>query len=123
MNGHVTPDKVIDITNNFRKKVKTGEVPVSEEDISLYNKVNQVCSSHLPEIKKEEILENKIGQKRCSKEELSRGSFSSDETDEEIGSENIATIVAKKEKSAQGGKVYTRIFTQIKYNDNISKTN
>ncbi|PKY46063.1 hypothetical protein RhiirA4_460834 [Rhizophagus irregularis] len=86
------------------KKGKTGEVPVSEEDMSLYNKVNQACSSRLPEIKKEEISEEKIGHKRCSKEKLSRGSVSSDETDGESESENIATIVAKKEKSAQGGK-------------------
>ncbi|PKY20645.1 hypothetical protein RhiirB3_433992 [Rhizophagus irregularis] len=42
--GHVTPDKVVD--------------------------VNQNCSSRLPEIKKEEISEDeKIGQKRVSKEE------------------------------------------------------
>ncbi|PKK74697.1 hypothetical protein RhiirC2_708685 [Rhizophagus irregularis] len=72
--------------------------------MSLYNKVNQPCSSRLPEIKKEEISEEKIGHKRCSKEKLSRGSVSSDETDGKIESENIATIVAKKEKSAQGGK-------------------
>ncbi|CAB5100665.1 unnamed protein product [Rhizophagus irregularis] len=42
---------------------------------------------------------------RCNKKKLSRGSFSSNETDEEIGSENIPTIVAKKEKSAQREKV------------------
>ncbi|CAB5212229.1 uncharacterized protein OCT59_019084 [Rhizophagus irregularis] len=72
--------------------------------MSLYNKVNQPCSSRLPEIKKEEISEEKIGHKRCSKEKLSRGSVSSDETDGKIESENIATIVAKKEKSAQAGK-------------------
>ncbi|PKY52051.1 hypothetical protein RhiirA4_424972 [Rhizophagus irregularis] len=86
-NGHVTPDKVSDVINDFRKKEKTGEVPVSDEDISLYNKVDQVCSSRLPEIKKDEISEkDKIGQKRCSKEELSRRSVRSDETDEESGS-------------------------------------
>ncbi|CAB5357098.1 unnamed protein product [Rhizophagus irregularis] len=62
-NGHVTPDEVLDVINDFRKKGKTGEVPISEEDMILYNKVNQACSSRLPEIEKEEIPEEKIGHK------------------------------------------------------------
>ncbi|PKC56561.1 hypothetical protein RhiirA1_402054 [Rhizophagus irregularis] len=37
-NGHVTPDEVLDVINDFRKKGKTGEVPISEEDMILYNK-------------------------------------------------------------------------------------
>ncbi|PKY55666.1 hypothetical protein RhiirA4_427680 [Rhizophagus irregularis] len=101
-NGHVTTDEVI---KDIRKKEKVGEVPVSEEDLELCNKVNQACSSCLPGIKNEEISgEEKIGHKRCSKEELSRGMVSSDETDGESGSEKTAITVVKKEKSAQGGK-------------------
>ncbi|RGB42609.1 kinase-like domain-containing protein [Rhizophagus diaphanus] len=41
--------------------------------MNLYNQVNRNCSSRLPEIKKEEISEDeKIGQKRSCKEEISR---------------------------------------------------
>ncbi|PKY61865.1 hypothetical protein RhiirA4_487442 [Rhizophagus irregularis] len=62
--------------------------------MKLYNQVNQGCSSRLPEIKKEEISEDeKIGQKRSSKEEISRGMVSSSENDGESVSENIATEV------------------------------
>ncbi|CAG8726179.1 14497_t:CDS:2, partial [Rhizophagus irregularis] len=104
-NGHVTTDEVLNVTKDIRKKEKVGEVPVSEEDLELYNKVNQACSSCLPGIKKEEISgEEIIGHKRCSKEELSRGMVRSDETDRESGSEKTAVTVVKKEKSAQGGK-------------------
>ncbi|PKY58486.1 hypothetical protein RhiirA4_429745, partial [Rhizophagus irregularis] len=70
----VDEEEVVDVVNrDIRKKEKVGEVPVSEENLELYNKVNQACSSRLPGIKKEEISEEKIGHKRCSKEELSRG--------------------------------------------------
>ncbi|RGB35519.1 hypothetical protein C1646_759208 [Rhizophagus diaphanus] len=70
-NGHVTTDEVVDIMSS------------SVIDTSLLG-----CSSHLPEIKKEEISEDeKIGQKRSSKEEISRGMVSSSENDEESGSE------------------------------------
>ncbi|PKK62837.1 hypothetical protein RhiirC2_789778 [Rhizophagus irregularis] len=43
-------------------------------------------------------------EERGNQEELSRGIVSSDGTDEESGSEKTPTVVAKKEKSAQGGK-------------------
>ncbi|GET53959.1 hypothetical protein GLOIN_2v1485513 [Rhizophagus irregularis DAOM 181602=DAOM 197198] len=51
-------------------KKKKAELPVTEEDMNLYDQVNRNCSS--PEIKKEEISEEKIRQKRSSKEEISR---------------------------------------------------
>ncbi|PKC54127.1 hypothetical protein RhiirA1_477912 [Rhizophagus irregularis] len=76
------------VNKDKQNAIKTGEVPVSEEDISLYNK-------------------------RCNKKKLSRGSFSSNETDEEIGSENIPTIVAKKEKSAQREKWVLALLTDL----------
>uniref|UniRef100_U9U8Q0 RRM domain-containing protein n=1 Tax=Rhizophagus irregularis (strain DAOM 181602 / DAOM 197198 / MUCL 43194) TaxID=747089 RepID=U9U8Q0_RHIID len=103
MKGHVTEDEVIDVIMDVRKKSTTGEVPVSQEEVDLYNKVNQACSSRLPpEIKKEKILvDEKVGHKRGNQEELSRGIVSSDGTDEESGSEKTPTVVAKKEKSAQ----------------------
>jgi len=106
MNGHVTADEVLDVIKDLRKEKETGEVSVSKEEVELYNKVNQVCSSRLsPEIKKEEIsVDEKVGHKRCNKEELSRGVVSSDDTDEESGSETTLTAVAKKDKSAQRGK-------------------
>ncbi|EXX75016.1 uncharacterized protein OCT59_005775 [Rhizophagus irregularis] len=105
-NGHVTADEVLDVIKDLRKEKETGEVPVSKEEVELYNKVNQVCLSRLsPEIKKEEIpVDEKVVHKRCNKEELSRGVVSSDDTNEESGSETTLTAVAKKDKSAQRGK-------------------
>ncbi|CAB5185730.1 hypothetical protein RhiirA1_429882 [Rhizophagus irregularis] len=74
-NGHVTADEVLDVIKDLRKEKETGEGPVSKEEVELYNKVNQDCLSRLsPEIKKEEIpVDEKVGHKRCNKEELSRG--------------------------------------------------
>ncbi|PKY59914.1 hypothetical protein RhiirA4_483056 [Rhizophagus irregularis] len=43
-NGHVTADEVLDVIKDLRKEKKTGEVPVSKEEVELYNKVNQACS-------------------------------------------------------------------------------
>ncbi|POG62345.1 hypothetical protein GLOIN_2v1485513 [Rhizophagus irregularis DAOM 181602=DAOM 197198] len=60
--------KTIYIKN--KRKKKKAELPVTEEDMNLYDQVNRNCSS--PEIKKEEISEEKIRQKRSSKEEISR---------------------------------------------------
>ncbi|CAB5303882.1 unnamed protein product [Rhizophagus irregularis] len=99
-------DEVLDVIKDLRKEKETGEVPVSKEEVELYNKVNQVCSSRLsPEIKKEEIsVDEKVGHKRCNKEVLIRGVVSSDDTDEESGSETTLTAVAKEDKSAQRGK-------------------
>ncbi|PKC05749.1 hypothetical protein RhiirA5_420518 [Rhizophagus irregularis] len=98
--GHVTADEVLDVIKELRKEKETGEVPVSKEEVELYNKVNQACSSRLsPEIKFQ--LTKKL-QGRV--EELSRGVVSSDGTDEESGSETTLTAVAKKDKSAQRGK-------------------
>ncbi|CAB5185999.1 unnamed protein product [Rhizophagus irregularis] len=104
--GHVTEDEVVEVIMNLRKENVTGEVPVSKEEVELYNKVIQACSSCLPpEIKREEIsVDEKIGHKRCNKEELSREAVSSDGTDEESESENVYNSGEKK-KSAQGGKV------------------
>ena len=47
-NSHVTPDKMVDDINDFRIEDKSKE---TEEDMNLYNRVNQNCSSRLPEIK------------------------------------------------------------------------
>ncbi|PKB95318.1 hypothetical protein RhiirA5_436933 [Rhizophagus irregularis] len=100
----VDEEEVVALVN--KKENVTGEVPVSKEEVELYNKVIQACSSCLPpEIKREEIsVDEKIGHKRCNKEELSREAVSSDGTDEESESENVYNSGEKK-KSAQGGKV------------------
>ncbi|PKY19138.1 hypothetical protein RhiirB3_432138 [Rhizophagus irregularis] len=58
------------------------ELPVTEEDMNLYDQVNRNCSS--PEIKKEEISEEKIRQKRSSKEEISRVKVIGDDSSERI---------------------------------------
>lgn len=50
-NDHVTPNKVVDVINDFRKEEKSKELPVTEEDMNLYDQVNRNCSSRLPEIK------------------------------------------------------------------------
>ncbi|PKY47910.1 hypothetical protein RhiirA4_421777 [Rhizophagus irregularis] len=103
-NDHVTPNKVVDVINDFRKEEKSRELLVTEEDMNLYDQVNRNCSSRLSEIKKEEISEEKIGQKRSSKEEISRV-ISSSESDRESESENIATEVAcKKSGQVEKGK-------------------
>ncbi|CAB4435847.1 unnamed protein product [Rhizophagus irregularis] len=47
-NSHMTPDKMVDDINDFRIEDKSKE---TEEDMNLYNRVNQNCSSRLPEIK------------------------------------------------------------------------
>ncbi|UZO08926.1 uncharacterized protein OCT59_029169 [Rhizophagus irregularis] len=51
------------------QKEIAGEVPVSAEEIEIYNKVNQACSSRLPpEIKKEKVVvDEKIGQSELIK--------------------------------------------------------
>ncbi|RGB36267.1 hypothetical protein C1646_758303 [Rhizophagus diaphanus] len=72
--GHVTPEEMVKVVENFRKEDKKKEKIVTKEDLDLYYKVNQACSSCLPEVKKERISDDeKIGQKRVNKEELSRG--------------------------------------------------
>ncbi|RGB31841.1 hypothetical protein C1646_763614 [Rhizophagus diaphanus] len=83
-------EEIVDINNKYSKSAKeekSKELPVTEEDMNLYDQVNRNCSSRLPEI---------------SKEEISRV-VSSSESDRESESENIATEVACK-KSGQVGK-------------------
>ncbi|RGB25682.1 hypothetical protein C1646_771395 [Rhizophagus diaphanus] len=80
------------VGQNVRKNNVIEEMLVSKKKIELYNKVNQVCSSCLvpPEIKKaENSVEEKVGQKRGNKEELSRRMVSSDGTNEENESEKL----------------------------------
>lgn len=58
--------------------------PPTEEDISLYNKVNKECSLRMPKPESETILdEEKVGQKRPNKEELTRGHMISSESENE----------------------------------------
>ncbi|PKY57400.1 hypothetical protein RhiirA4_509838 [Rhizophagus irregularis] len=71
--GHVTEDEVVEVIMNLRKENVTGEVPVSKEEVELYNK--------------EISVDEKVGHKRCNKKELSREAVSSDGTDEESESE------------------------------------
>uniref|UniRef100_U9UHN7 Uncharacterized protein n=1 Tax=Rhizophagus irregularis (strain DAOM 181602 / DAOM 197198 / MUCL 43194) TaxID=747089 RepID=U9UHN7_RHIID len=75
----VGEEEVMDLVNSV-----TGEVSVSKEEVDLYNKFD------ISDVTR--------------KIELSRGVVSSDGTDEESGSDITSIIVAKKEKSAQGGK-------------------
>lgn len=51
----------------------------TEEEILLFNDVNKVCSSRMSESKRETNIvdDDKVGQKRPNKEELSRGHVSS----------------------------------------------
>ncbi|RGB36182.1 hypothetical protein C1646_667131 [Rhizophagus diaphanus] len=68
---YVTPDEVVKVVDNYRKEDKKKEKMVTKEDLDLYHKVNQVCSSRLPEVKKEKISDDeKI---RQESEELIRG--------------------------------------------------
>ncbi|CAB5342413.1 unnamed protein product [Rhizophagus irregularis] len=69
-------------------------------------KVNQACSSRLPpEIKKEKVVvDEKIGQKRVNKEELSRGTISSEDSEDSNESENGETILEGKKQVMGGGK-------------------
>ncbi|CAB5352754.1 unnamed protein product [Rhizophagus irregularis] len=90
----------------LNQKEIAGEVPVSAEEIEIYNKVNQACSSRLPpEIKKEKVVvDEKIGQKRVNKEELSRGTISSEDSEDSNESENGETILEGKKQVMGGGK-------------------
>ncbi|PKC67086.1 hypothetical protein RhiirA1_458848 [Rhizophagus irregularis] len=82
------------------------DVSVSQEEIETYNKINQVCSSRLPpEIKKEVMaVDEKIGQKRGNKDELSRGMVSSDGTEDDSESDISEPKVEVKEQVNRGGK-------------------
>ncbi|CAB5217427.1 unnamed protein product [Rhizophagus irregularis] len=81
-NGHVTKDEVVDV---IKEKCDWRGVSFQRGEGILVDEI--------------------VGHKRCNKEdELSRGVVSSDGTDEESGSDITSIIVAKKEKSAQGGK-------------------
>uniref|UniRef100_U9U9P7 Uncharacterized protein n=1 Tax=Rhizophagus irregularis (strain DAOM 181602 / DAOM 197198 / MUCL 43194) TaxID=747089 RepID=U9U9P7_RHIID len=81
------------------------EVSVSQEDLEIYNKVNEACSSRLPpEIKKEVVVDEKVGQKRNNKDELNRGMVSSDNTDDDSGSETKDLKINDKKQGIQGGK-------------------
>ncbi|CAB5298316.1 unnamed protein product [Rhizophagus irregularis] len=81
------------------------EVSVSQEDLEIYNKVNEACSSHLPsEIKKEVVVDEKVGQKRNNKDELNRGMVSSDNTDDDSGLETKDLKINDKKQVIQGGK-------------------
>ncbi|CAB5366824.1 unnamed protein product [Rhizophagus irregularis] len=81
------------------------EVSVSQEDLEIYNKVNEACSSRLPpEIKKEVVVDEKVGQKRNNKDELNRGMVSSDNTDDDSGSETKDLKINDKKQVIQGGK-------------------
>ncbi|RGB28151.1 hypothetical protein C1646_819300 [Rhizophagus diaphanus] len=72
--GHVTLEEVVKVVENFQKEDKKKEKIVTRENLDLYHKVNQACSSHLSEVKKERISDDEnIGQKRVNKEKLSRG--------------------------------------------------
>ncbi|CAG8719311.1 9405_t:CDS:2 [Rhizophagus irregularis] len=46
------------------KSLDEDELPVTEEDMNLYNQVNRNCSSRLHEIKKEEISEDEKVRKK-----------------------------------------------------------
>uniref|UniRef100_U9U7K3 Uncharacterized protein n=1 Tax=Rhizophagus irregularis (strain DAOM 181602 / DAOM 197198 / MUCL 43194) TaxID=747089 RepID=U9U7K3_RHIID len=80
------------------QKEIAGEVPVSAEEIEIYNKVNQACSSRLPpEIKKEKVVvDEKIGQ--------SEGTISSEGSEDSSESENGETILEGKKQVMGGGK-------------------
>ncbi|CAB5370320.1 unnamed protein product [Rhizophagus irregularis] len=81
------------------------EVSVSQEDLEIYNKVNEACSSRLPpEIKKEVVVDEKVGQKRNNKDELNRGMVSSDNTDDDSRSETKDLKINDKKQGIQGGK-------------------
>ncbi|PKC60721.1 hypothetical protein RhiirA1_489466 [Rhizophagus irregularis] len=75
ISSHVTPEHVVEVVKNFRENEKRKERQVTQEDMELYNRVNNVCSSHLPELKKRDEDE-KVGQKRACKDEMSREDLS-----------------------------------------------
>ncbi|CAB5366043.1 unnamed protein product [Rhizophagus irregularis] len=105
-NCHVTNEGMEGTYKGLNQKEIAGEVPVSAEEIEIYNKVNQACSSRLPpEIKKEKVVvDEKIGQKRVNKEELSRGTISSEDSEDSNESENGETILEVKKQVMGGGK-------------------
>ncbi|RGB35221.1 hypothetical protein C1646_759606 [Rhizophagus diaphanus] len=110
-------EEVVDIVNKHRKSVLSSRFSKEVLDTNGHVTQDEVVTSSIilgkrikvikPKRfkKKEEISEDeKIGQKRSGKEEISRGIVSSSsENDWESGSENIATEVAHK-ISAQVGK-------------------
>jgi hypothetical protein len=104
---HVISKKMKDTNGSLRIGRHAEEVSVSQEEIETYNKINQVCSSRLPpEIKKEVMaVDEKIGQKRGNKDELSRGMVSSsDGTEDDSESDISEPKVEVKEQVNQGGK-------------------
>ncbi|GET58638.1 hypothetical protein RhiirA5_418129 [Rhizophagus irregularis] len=73
------------------------------------------CKSRLPpEIKKEKIVvDEKIGQKRVNKEELSRGTVSSEGTEDSSESENGETILEGKKQVTGEEKVKKGLVTLL----------
>ncbi|CAB4435094.1 unnamed protein product [Rhizophagus irregularis] len=83
--SHVTPEHVVEVVKNFRESEKRKERQVTQEEMELYHRVNNICSSRLPEVKKSDDDE-KVGQKRVCKDEMSREDVS------ECGSVNEGSI-------------------------------
>ncbi|CAB4438835.1 unnamed protein product [Rhizophagus irregularis] len=83
--SHVTPEHVVEVVKNFRESEKRKEKQVTREEMELYHRVNDSCSSRLPEVKKSDEDE-KVGQKRACKDEMSREDVS------ECGSVNEGSI-------------------------------
>ncbi|PKY59554.1 hypothetical protein RhiirA4_482378 [Rhizophagus irregularis] len=84
----------------FQEIQKANAKQMVDTNSSGKSSVNQACSSHLPpEIKKEIILvDEKIGQKRVNKEELSRGTISSEGTEDDSESETSEINLEGKNK-------------------------
>ncbi|PKC10037.1 hypothetical protein RhiirA5_414865 [Rhizophagus irregularis] len=67
-----------------------------------------------PEIKKEKVVaDEKIGQKRVNKEKLSRGTISSEDSEDINESENGETILEGKKQVMGGGKTKTVGVTEV----------
>ncbi|UZO16589.1 uncharacterized protein OCT59_007974 [Rhizophagus irregularis] len=108
---HVINEKMKDTNGSLRIGRHSEEVSVSQEEIETYNKINQVCSSRLPPKIKKEVMavDEKIGQKRGNKDELSRGMVSSDGTEDDSESDISEPKVVVKEQVNRGGKKIKKV--------------